>query len=144
MDLRSLILGPPLSKRSDDNNEELLNQINERIREIIVFIRRVYGDSEASRQAVLEIERILELNGDSYEELACKRALILYAIYKEQFFFEGSASTSLAKDLGTRVCPLLCPRFFKESCQAPHSFTAMAIVMTEMWAGEKLGNYGSP
>lgn len=107
----------------------------------------MYGDTDACKQAVLEVGTLIDM-GSSKQCVACKRAMLLYAIATEseisghwsESYSDGSAA--MAKDLSERVLPFLVPRFFKHSCQAPEAFVVMSLVLSEMWGGEKLGNFG--
>jgi hypothetical protein len=79
--------------------------------------------------------------------VVCKRALLLFAHarlpeVRERWKATGTAEeAALADDLADRVLPLLTPRFFKNSCQAPGAYALAAAVLTELWPGERLGNW---
>tara|TARA_B110001452_G_scaffold263585_1_gene265254 strand:- start:2248 stop:2649 length:402 start_codon:yes stop_codon:yes gene_type:complete len=110
----------------------------------------LYGDSEACRQAKMELDLVVELEGE--ESLECKRAALLFTLAREKelgLHFARAAKAvgseddlRLVEDLRARVLPLTFPRFLRNLCQTPDSLVVLSCVLSEMWAGETIGNYG--
>ena len=142
--LKELVMGSPLGQ--ERNKEELVKSLNSHLLGLVDLLPRVYGDSDACKQAVLEVGTLIDMD-DRRECIASKRAMLLYALSSEKEVAahwaeqHSDGSAALAKDLSTRVLPFLVPRFFKHSCQSPEAFVVMSLVMSEMWAGERLGNF---
>ena len=143
--LRPLLMGPPLCGR--DGCDETVSTIRAHLRGMCDLLPNIYGDTPASKQAKREIGEIAELKDSGAAELACMRALLLYALFKEKevkrHFVEQEAAvgTTFAKDMAERVLPLLLPCFIRHSCQAPEAFVMSCLLMSELWAGETLGNW---
>ena len=142
--LRSMIMGMPLG--SKQGHKEMVSALNKHLLAVIDLIPQVYGDNEPSRQAVLEVGTVVDMDG-SRECLACKRAMLMYALATETVVCSHwqksveDGSAGMANDLSGRVLPFLMPRYFKNSCQAPAEFVQLALVLSEMWKGEQLGNF---
>jgi hypothetical protein len=142
--LRTLLMGTPMGDR--EGEDEVVDGLNRHLLGLMDLLPRVYGDNEPCRQAVREMGVIVDMDA-SKECVACKRAALLYALHNEPdvraHWTEGggAGSAALARDLSSRVLPFVVPRFFKESCQVPEAFATLALVMSEMWAGEQLGNW---
>ena len=138
--LRELLLGFPLGHR--EGEDKLKAEIDRHIRGVIELLPCVYGETEPCRQAVMELNEVIAMR-----DVACKRAALLYALFAEaevRGYWKCSQMgkfASLAADLSTRVLPFVVPRFIKYSCQHPTSFVVSSLVLTEMWQGEKLGNW---
>lgn len=142
--LKCLLLGAPLNERDDATKLEaqLDKQLDVHLNGLIDLIPRVYGDTEACRQAVVEMQAVAQTR-----DAACKRAALLYGIAREREVrgywsgHQADGSAALANDLHSRVLPFVVPRFFKHSCQCPDSFVVFSMVLAEMWEGERLGNW---
>jgi len=138
--LREIILGTPLGGR--DTEARVAIEMNRHLGGMVKLVPQMYGNTEACKQAVMEIKVLMSMNN-----VACKRAMLLYGIATERQMCDywssrqADGSAALAKDLHSRVLPFVVPRFFKHSCQTPDSFVVLSLVMTEMWAGEQLGNW---
>ena len=141
--LRPLLLGPALDDREMDRT---LGGLGSHVEGLKNVIREVYGDSVAAIDAGQEMGQIAAL-GNGAHEVTCKRAALLYALYKEpevQRYFEqqeAAVGSTYAKDMAKRVLPFVVPRFLKHSCQAPDDFVHMCIVLAEMWPDVRLGNF---
>ena len=141
--LRPLLLGPPLDDREMDRT---LVGLSSHVEGLMGVVRSIYGDSVAATEASLELSAIAAL-GNSADESACKRAALLFALYKEpevQRYFEqqeGAVGSSYSKDMAERVLPFVVPRFLKQSCQAPDAFVQLCVVLAEMWPDVRLGNW---
>lgn len=145
--LRPLLLGPPLSDRETDHT---LKGLESHVAGLSPFIKQVYGTSAAATQAASEMNNIAALP-QGEDEAACKRAAVLFALSKEPELLrhfsaqervvhtEGEASFS--EDMAQRVLPFVTPRFLRHSCQSPDGFVMMCLVLSEMWRGERLGNW---
>ena len=134
--LRELLMGPPLSARdADDTNE----QLNAWMRALEGLLPQLYGTGEPAMQARMEFERLAKLEG-SHDELFCKRAALLFALLHEKEVAH-TMGDAVAEDMRARVLPFTCPRFLRHSCQAPDTFVVLSLILSEMWAGERLGNW---
>lgn len=144
MSLRDMLLGPPL--HSDVGGEQVAQAVNRHLEALARLLPLVYSESGATRQAVVELQQVIQMDA-SRDCLACKRAMLLFAIASEKaavayWQSRGERSAAMARDLHTRVLPFLVPRFLNNSAQAPVAFVHSALVLHEMWAGETLGNHG--
>lgn len=137
-------MGTPLCARRDE--AAVVAALDSHVLALIELLPNVYGgNSEACRQAVLELGVVANA-GASRGAVACKRAVLLYALSAEREACEHwkqSSSAALAQDLQSRVLPFIVPRFFKNCCRAPEAFAMLAIVLAEMWEGEDLGNFAA-
>jgi hypothetical protein len=143
MGLRELIFGTALVERGME--ARAAEMLNGHLLALMELLPRVYGDTAPCRQAVLEIGTVVDMPA-SRECIACKRAMLLYAIATEgeacDYWKRASdGSGELASDLRERVLPFITPRFFKHCCQAPDQYVMLALLLSEMWQGEKLGNF---
>jgi hypothetical protein len=140
--LREILLGTSLGSR--EGEARVATEIDVHLNGLIKLIPKVYGNTEACKQAVMEVNTVVDMNN-----MACKRAMLLYGIATERQMCDywgsrqADGSAALAKDLHSRVLPFVVPRFFKHSCQTPDSFVVLSLVMSEMWQGEQLGNWPS-
>jgi hypothetical protein len=141
--LRPLLLGPALDSREIDLT---LMGLSKHVKGLEKMVRSIYGDSVAAVDATQELEALAAL-GNGAKETTCKRAALLYALYKEpevQRYFElqeGTVGSSYAKDMAERVLPFVVPRFLKQSCQAPDAFVQLCVVLADMWPDVRLGNW---
>lgn len=151
--LRSMLMGPPLTERDKDVT---LTALDLHLESVAELLPRVYGDSDASQHAQMEFKRFLSMPHD-HDGALCKRAALLFALGREkevgayfvaqeqsvqwQLTDASAGAPAFAKDMRDRVLPFILPRFVRNSCQTPDSFVLLACVLSEMWAGEQLGNY---
>jgi len=146
--LRPLLMGPPLTERNDDPT---LTTLDSHLEGVADLLPKVYGDTEASKQAQMEFRRFLSMEPD-IDGVLCKRAALLFALAQEKElgkFFDDqerivqgqNGRPTFSEDMKQRVLPFILPRYVRNSCQAPDTFVVLASVLAEMWAGERLGNY---
>ena len=144
--LKELLLGAPLNSRdrveaSKDNNNKANVKLNQWMCALRELIPKIYGVNEASNQATLEFEIFEQLPG-THDGLMCKRAALLYALMHERELGPAlGRKDPLVRDMRNRVLPFICPRFLRGSCQTPDAFVVLSLVLSEMWAGERLGNW---
>jgi len=150
--LRRLLMGLPLSQRSDAACGLELADLNRHLAAVSALMPQIYGRSESCMQAQMELDAIIDLEGPC--SIECKRASLLFALSREKELgdhFELSLRSpvdmstedlSFAVDVRTRVLPFIFPRFLRNMCQTPDSFVVLSCVMAEMWEGETFGNYG--
>tara|TARA_B100001109_G_scaffold66317_2_gene54084 strand:+ start:1181 stop:1687 length:507 start_codon:yes stop_codon:yes gene_type:complete len=138
--LRRLLLGSDLASR--DAPEQARADLDSYLAAVADLLPGVYGNTEPTRQAQLEIDSLIAM-GSSKECLACKRAMLLYAIFAEPGLAKNwqGADAEMAADLHSRVLPFLTPRFLGQSAQAPEAFLHLSLVLSEMWRGERLANF---
>ena len=138
--LRRLLLGSDLASR--DAPEQTRAELDSYLNAIAKMLPGIYEDTEPTRQAQLEIDSLVAMDS-SKECLACKRAMLLYAILAEPGLashWQG-ADAEMAADLHSRVLPFVTPRFIGQSAQAPEAFLQLSLVLSEMWRGERLSNF---
>lgn len=138
--LRELMLGGPLY--AEGGEDRIKEELNRHLRGLLELMPRVYGKSDAAKQALMEVKRVVDM-----DNIACKRAMMLYGLFAEQevsdHFRSFDKESGLAEDLKKRVLPFVTPAFFKESCQSPETFVVLSMMLAEMWGGETLGNWPS-
>lgn len=143
--LREMLLGPPLTKRVE-GRDPTLEQVDCYLEAVAGLLPQVYGDTGPSRQAQMEFKKFLAMGGDQ-DAAFCKRAALLFALAREKEVgaemmqrSEGETEAHVS-DMRDRVLPFILPRFVRNSCQTPDSFVTLACVLSEMWEGERLGNW---
>jgi len=144
--LRQLILGRALNDRDDDNDE--MNEILLKITELIDDVYSATATTDevnATHQAVGELRHIVELPTPSHPHTIIKRAFLLFSLYRERevsdFFSSQQGDDGYTKDLLTRVLPFCVPLFLRNSAQNPDEFCMLVTVFSELWRGERLGNW---
>ena len=142
--LRELIVGSPVGSGElvAENARRVLRQ---HVRGLGALIRVVYGSSIATNSAVAEMDRLAGLCDD--EATVCQRAALLYSLYREteiqRYFASSPDDASYADDLVRRILPYLVPRYVRGNFQSPAGFVLGCVVLAELWAGERLGNWGA-
>ena len=144
--LRDLILGPPLTER-DDASETIAEILNGELVFVQALLRKIYGDTDAAKHAVLELGSVILLP-KTRNGIHCRRAALVFAMREPEMlerFAEREQAASrdigFAADVHNRILPLYAPRFLRNSAQAPDSFLAGVAVFSELWPGEKIGNW---
>lgn len=148
--LRRMLMGLPLSQRSAAADALERRDLDRHLAAVSALMPELYGESEACRQARMELNLVVELEGEG--SLECKRAALLFALAREKEMelhltqaakaAGAEADARLVGDLRERVLPFVFPRFLRNLCQTPDAMVALSCVLAEMWAGEPLGNYG--
>lgn len=149
--LRPLLMGPPLNERQHSiESDPTMRCLDSHMSGLVTLLPKIYGNTEACQQAVYEFKALAKQPPASRDAVCCKRAALLFSLCKEkevgQYFATQERavapdSASYAEDMRDRVLPFLVPRFLKNSCQTPDSMVTLALILSEMWAGEKLGNW---
>jgi len=141
--LKTLLVGERLWGRGRRAPARVSDELSRHLYALARLIIDVYGETEPAKQASMEVTVVAE-RGHAREEVACKRAMLLLGMQKEPevaAFWKGTESEDMAEDLRTRVLPLLVPPFIKHSCQQPESFATLAVILSEMWRGERLSSW---
>lgn len=141
---RSALVGSPLSDRRDANQDPAHVRLNAHLGGLLDLLPASYGRSVATDQACAELRKLAELPDTTAPNLACKRAVLLFALHSEAEVQAYFANEPFARDLYERVLPLLVPRFLKHSCQSPEAFVLACVVLADMWEGEVIGNWPNP
>lgn len=144
--LRELLLGPPLNERDGEGGSGMVETDVALTRHILGLdpvMKEAYGEgSEAQDQARVEVCDVARMSAGG-PQVCCKRAALLFALHREpelkQHFAQQDEQHT--RDLTERVLPFIDPKFLQHSCQAPEAYVLMAVVLSEMWGGEKLGNW---
>lgn len=161
MSLRSLLLGPPLVLRND---EQEVARYRANIRNCVAAVRRlleqVYGkEGTAAKQAAFELDcGMKDVPNDEKATTDKHLAFLLFAMTEPEIAtglsaFEASSSRKRrrggheesaglgALDMQRRVLPFVRPRFLKNNCQRPDRFVMTCVVLGEMYKNERLGNW---
>lgn len=143
--LRSMIMGAALCADGDDAGARATTAaraIDAHLRGVAAIIGTEYGHTIESKHAAREISQIVDMDAGEVG-LACKRAALLYALHNEPLVQQHfrDAGDAYAIDLVDRVLPFTTPRFVHHGCQSPAAFVQLCVVLTEMWAGERMGNW---
>lgn len=147
--LQRMLLGAPLSARQESVNgvepsiietDELLTRYLNALPEVI---RQSYGDeSEATQEAASECRAIASLPCNP-GGICSKRAALLFAMRREpelaRYFCQRDSG--FTNDMVNRILPFIDPPFLKQSCQAPDSYVFMAVIFSQLFEGERLGNW---
>jgi len=128
------------------DGEDVHAALERHLRGLREFLPKRYGNSQQFKQSLLEVDVLLTLPR-TRDGLACKRAALLFALWREKEVLrvlereEGVGKDSFARDLAERVLPLVGPLYLRNSCQAPDGFVIAVLVLAELWRGERLGNW---
>ena len=139
--LRDMLLGVPLNQPPEMRST--CSELNESLERVIGLVKQVYGSTSARKQATVELRRLLAFP-QCRDGIVCRRAALLFAISQEPEIADHYAAQGdggYAKDLRDRVLPFIVPRYMRYSGQSPDAFVVLASVLSEMWRGERLGNW---
>lgn len=140
--LKRLLFGDVLWCRAE--RRDATEELNRQLEGVEELLPRVYGESGACKHAVMELRAVRQMPGTP-QGLMCKRAMLIFALGREPevaAYWLGD-DTGLAADIHARVAPFLTPRFLRHCCQAPQSLVHWTAVLSQMWKGEALGNFGA-
>lgn len=139
MGLRAMLVGAPLLDARGVYAREALDA---HVDSITNFLRHAYPIDDADMEAALaDLAVVRAMSPKSAAGLACKRAVLLFAMHMEDevaehFVALGGADGRMAADLRDRLLPRLVPEYVGDMCQRPDVFVRMASVMHEMWPHE--------
>ena len=140
--LERMLIGPPISAQRPcvDETDQLLTQYLSGLPEVL---RQTYGDeTDAAREAIQDCVSIANLP-PTPEGVCCKRAALMFALRREpelrEYFRQHDSGFTV--DLVDRILPFLDPCFLRHSCQAPEAYVFTAVVFSQLFAGERLGNW---
>ena len=145
--LNHLIFGSPFSHRhGGGSSDSLVDPISVQyldmfLDEIVSILRAEHGcDSRAFRQAERELYDVRHMPVNCPHAIACKRGVVLYALWKEPCFKNRFAASDpeLVRDLCDRVLPLIGPPFIANLAQRPDAFVALCATIATMWQGENI------
>jgi hypothetical protein len=142
--LRNLLFGSPFSDRGSGDSAvdpAVSQHLDCFLDQVVELLRDEHGDdSRAFRQAERELADVRQMPIDCPHAVACKRGIILYALWKEASFRERfrESDAMLLDDLCTRVLPVVGPAFVANLGQRPDTFVALCAVLTLMWSEEPL------
>ena len=77
-----LLMGLPLCQRSAAADALERKDLDRHLAAVAALMPELYGDSEACRQAKMELDLVVELEGE--ESLECKRAALLFTLAREK------------------------------------------------------------
>ena len=109
--------------------------------DVLELLRAEHGnDSRAFRQAEREIADVRQMPIDCPHAVACKRGIVLYALWKEHPFRERftASDPALLADLCDRVLPLAGPLFVANLGQRPDAFVALCATLSLLWTDEPM------
>ena len=131
-DLYCMLFGSPVAVCIQAGKDPALERLDEVCIAILDTIAaRLGANAEATTQCILELGRLTSQNEHTFEEVSCKRAMLLCALWKERdvrAFYEKTEKR-LVDDLSVRVLPLVMPKFFAGQCQAPDSLVVLVGVL---------------
>ena len=127
MSSRQLLLGASLHADCDTH---ALDQV---LQTVIRSLPVRYGDTQAVRQACRELQTLAADRTDSRHVVTCKRAALLFSMWREQDIGPDDEYASL---LRSRVLPMVMPRFLCDCAQSPDTLLVLATLLAECWAHE--------
>jgi hypothetical protein len=142
--LRHILFGSPFSDRgaSDTTVDPAVYQhLDCFLDDVLELLRVEHGnDSRAFRQAERELADVRQMPIDCPHAVACKRGILLYALWKEEPFRERfrASDPSLLADLCGRVLPLAGPLFVANLGQRPDAFVALCATLALLWTDEAM------
>ena len=135
--LNELLFGRPLAEREPWQNLSDSATLNAMIDELVSFLGEEHSrTSRAFVQAERELFLVRDLPIDCPIALTCKRAMVLFALWREPKYgkrFHGTDDDALVRDLCDRVLPILGPPFLKGIGQRPDSFVNGCAAMHTLW-----------
>ena len=140
--LKRMIIGPPLNAQRSCI-EEMDRLLTRYLSAVPQVLRQTYGEeTEATQEAIQDCSSIANLPA-SADGVCCKRAALLFALRREPELKEyfKRRDSGFTNDLVDRILPFVDPRFLSHSCQAPDSYVFMVVMLSQMFEGERLGNW---
>jgi hypothetical protein len=143
--LHRMLIGPPINSNRPCV-EEIDALLSRHLAALPELIRNTYGNkTEATLEAAKDCASIANLPC-SAEGVNCKRAALLFALrrepeLREYFRKHDKSQPNFTIDLVDRVLPFLDPEFVKHSCQAPEAYVVTAAIFSQLFEGERLGNW---
>jgi hypothetical protein len=142
-------MGPPMSKREGCESVDTIQLLNSHVQGVVDLLGRVYDTlPDELERAQTDLQYVLNLPINNHRALACKRALVLTAMHLErevaEHFEDDERRTDggrMARDLTERVIPFLLPVYVRDMCQSPERFVLLAVVLSTLFAGERLGSF---
>ena len=91
------------------------------------------GTAEDEEGVVVNVPELLDA------AIACKRAVLLFAIWRDPKLVDRFLETdgALLGDLQTRVLPLVGPLFLANIGQRPDAFVALCATIIALWSDEQ-------
>jgi len=119
--------------------DAICEQLDHLIRRLIATLLVTYGNATEDLKVVFsELDAYPSLPTNA-AGIASRRALLLYAIHHEpevtQHFGDDGA------DIRDRIMPFLEPHFLRHCAQYPDSLVRGALIMTQLFPNERLGNW---
>ena len=143
--LKRMLIGPPINS-SRPCVEEIDALLSRHLAALPDVIRNTYGGkTEATLEAAKDCASIANLPC-SAEGVNCKRAALLFALrrepeLREYFRTHDKSQSNFTTDLVDRILPFLDPEFVKHSCQCPEAYVFNAAIFSQLFEGERLGNW---
>ena len=137
--LERMLVGCPFSERHQGIDPDAA-KLETTLRELVDFLENEHG--AASRgfvQAKTEILTLLDYEADVDSSTACKRAVLMFALWRDPAFgdrFEESDGAFLARL--RRHLPIACPPFLANLAQAPDALVALCVVLAQLWGDNTL------
>ncbi len=146
--LRNLLLGKPMMGRKKGGEAEVAAELDAVNARVIHLLARLYddpsnADEDAGKNMAAELRSVSALPSDA-NGVTCRRALLVFCLAREPEVAGIFADAEYARDLRDRVGPFFVPSFLDNSCQRPDALVAACVVASEMWRGERLGNWPRP
>jgi len=136
--LKWVLFGSPFSNRSSDSIDPSTSELNSLLSDIVRMLEREHGRTVNFRQTERELENIKSYPLTSDSNICCKRAMLLFALWKEPEFaakFKESDG-ALVEDLTKRVLPLIAPPFVENLGQRPDSFVCLCSTLCLLYTDE--------
>ena len=137
--LHDALFGSAIASRG--KGDDAVGRLDAILKGLPSVLTRELGDREATSQAILELNRVIDLPTDTAIAVHAKRAAVLFALWRErdvQQHFRQRGEAELVDDLCGRVLPLVMPRFVANQCQVPDAAVVMASVLHSMWSAEDI------
>jgi len=145
--LMSLLMGPPLSQRCNEDSDYVRSQdavLTKHLLGVCELMKQVYGSSPAAKQAIWDMREVARLKA-SAAAITCKRASLLYAVRAEpeirSYFNRVAASENTPEDIAViQSLDLTTPLYEEHTCQAPNAYVMATVLLATMWQGERTGS----
>jgi len=143
--LKDTLFGAPITKRdTGGGGGDTIAALDVLIQTYVSMLESDHGRSVSFCQSERELYNIKKYSSNSDVGASCKRAVVLFAVWKEPDFANMfcQSDPELVEDLRKRVLPLIGPLFVENLGQRPDSFVSLCSTLCLMYTGEKIA--GTP
>ena len=136
--LQNLLFGRSLYERCEVYDVSDSKMLNHWIEVMIWFLGNEHSfESRAYAQLKKELCSVIEMPVNCPYSLTCRRAMILYGLWREPNFktvFKSEQDQAFISDLCTRVLPITSPQYLRGIGQRPDTYVYLCSLMHNVWS----------